>query len=73
MNFVNQKSNGNSVAITSECVWINDAVYPIPEHVKRKKGNNTCIVNGTCYINGYKVTEKGEYKRSISALFHLLF
>ena len=73
MNFVNQISNGNSVSITSDYVRINGNVYPIPEHVKRNHGSNTSIVNGKCYINGYEVTKEGKFKRTIAALFHLIF
>ena len=73
MKFVSQIGNRNSISITSNHVLINGNVYNIPEHVKRKHGTNTSIVNGKCYINGYEVTEEGTFKRTIAALFHWLF
>lgn len=54
-------------------IRIGNNTYPIPDYVKRTYSHSFCIVNGHCYINGYKVTKDGKFKRTIPAIFYHIF
>lgn len=56
------------ISITKDTVRIGGNTYSIPEHIKRKKKLNACIVDDTLYVNGHEVTVNGFFKKSIRAI-----
>jgi len=57
--------------IKNNQVFINGEQIKTP---KRMNTNNQTIVNGKIYIGGYEyIKEKKEFKRTLTAIWHLLF
>lgn len=58
--------NGESFII------INNVKIEIPEYVKRKSRNSQTVIGNKVYVNGYEYTN-GKWKRSLVAIFHMIF
>ncbi len=54
-------------------IRIGNKIYPVPNYVRNCSSNSFYTVNGRYYINGYKVTKNGEFKRTIPAILHHIF
>ena len=65
-----QYSHNENVVIITNRVWINGEELP-PVPTKRKNHCSTQI-NGKVYIDGYEF-KKGKWRRTLKALWHLLF
>lgn len=61
------KQNGLTVATGNNKVVVNGKGYKKPG-----KGNNSTIINGEVYINGFELIN-GKWKRTLKAIWHLLF
>lgn len=56
------------ISITKDSVRIAGTTYSIPEHIRRKKRLNACVVDNVLYVNGHEVTVNGDFRKSIHAL-----
>ncbi|MCI9287403.1 MAG: hypothetical protein HFJ57_05505 [Clostridia bacterium] len=57
----------NEISITKDSVRIAGTTYSIPEHIRRKKRLNACIVDNVLYVNGHEVTVNGGFRKNIHA------
>lgn len=57
------------ISITKDSVRIGGNTYSIPEHIKRKKKLNACIVENVLYVNGHEVTVNGNFRRNIRSIW----
>lgn len=64
------KSNGIIVNSGKRFVIKDGKYYEIPKHIK---GNNVTTINDKIYINGYELKKNGSWKRTIIALWHMIF
>lgn len=62
---------GSNVSITQSNgkVIVNNVEYDLPN---KSKASSVTVVNGKVYINGYELVN-GKWKRTLTALWHLLF
>ena len=59
---------GNNYVVHGNKVTINGVeLPPVPS-----KGYNSTVIDGKVYIDGYEY-KNGEWKRTLAALWHLLF
>ena len=59
---------GSNYAIIGDRVIVNGVeLPPVPS-----SGHNSTVINGKVYIDGYEFKD-GEWKRTLKALWHLLF
>ena len=59
---------GSNYAIIGDRVIVNGVeLPPVPS-----SGHNSTVINGKVYIDGYEFKD-GEWKRTLRALWHLLF
>ena len=59
---------GSNYAIIGDRVIVNGVeLPPVPS-----SGYNSTVINGKIYIDGYEFKD-GEWKRTLKALWHLLF
>ena len=59
---------GSNYVVCGNKVTINGVnLPPVPS-----KGYNSTVINGKVYVNGYEY-KNGEWKRTLAALWHLLF
>ncbi|CEQ01669.1 Uncharacterised protein [[Clostridium] sordellii] len=67
-----QKSNEVSVVTNSNrrITAINGIEYP---WVKGMKGVSITTINGKVFIDGFELNKNGEWKRTLRALWHLIF
>lgn len=67
-----QCNNGNSVSTDGRrrVTIINGVEY---NWKKGMKGFSITTVNNKVFIDGYELTKKGEWKRTLRALWHLIF
>lgn len=64
-----QYYNGNTITTLDSKVIINGKEYP---YIKGMSGNLTTTINGKIYIDGFELIN-GKWKRTIKALWYLLF
>ncbi|MGV7000235.1 hypothetical protein ACWA2C_16240 [Priestia megaterium] len=71
-NSFNIGGTGVSILINSTArVVIRDGkTYEIPYYVNT---NTTSTINGNVYIGGYQLTKKGQWKRTLKALWYHFF
>lgn len=70
---MNYQSNNGITTINShdkKVTIINGVEYP---WVKGMRGFSTTTVNNKVFIDGYELTKNGEWKRTLRALWHLIF
>lgn len=73
MNNVNQNNINIGVSISNNEVYINgQKIPPLPNQSKFTINNNTTIINNHVFVNGYEF-KNGEWKRTLRALWHLIF
>lgn len=67
-----QMSNNNGIVINGKerYVYKNGQKVDIPDYIK---GNNITNIDGKVYVNGYKLKDDGTWKRSLIAMWHMLF
>ena len=67
-----QKSNGVSTITDSSkrVTIINGVEYP---WVRGMRGCSTTTINGKVFIDGFELNKNGEWKRTLRALWHLIF
>lgn len=65
-----QYAHNENIVIITNRVWINGEELP-PVPTKRKRLSTTQI-DGKVYIDGYEF-KKGKWRRTLKALWHLLF
>lgn len=67
-----QKQKGLSVVLNENELVVNGRKYELPKRVQNRSGHSITQVDGKLYIDGYEF-RKGEFRRSLSALWHMLF
>lgn len=66
-------SIGNMTVMNGRAtIQVNGKVIEVPNHIL-KKGFRQTVINNRVYFNGYEVTEKGEFKKTPSAIWHNIF
>ena len=67
-----QNSNGNTVISNSSkrLTIVNGKEY---SWRKEMKGHSSTQINGNVFIDGYELTKDGKWKRTLRALWYLLF
>ena len=59
---------GNNIVVQGNQVWINGIHLP-PAPCK---GTNSTVIDGKVYLDGYEF-KNGKWRRTLNALWHLLF
>ena len=73
MNNVIQNNTGIYTIGNKNEVYINgQKIPPLPNQSKFAINNNTTIINNHIFMNGYEF-KNGEWKRTLKALWYLIF
>lgn len=67
-----QDQNGQRIMLYSSSMLVNGVSYELPKRIQNRNGHSLAQVNNRIFIDGYEF-RNGEFKRSLVALFHLLF
>lgn len=64
-----QFSGNHKIVISDSSVFMDGMTYPLPND---KEYHSSTIINNDVFIDGYEL-KKGKWKRTIRAMWHLLF
>lgn len=67
-----QEQDGQTIMLDSSSLLVNGVAYELPENIKHRSGHNLAQVNNKIYIDGYEF-RNGKFRRSLAALFHMIF
>ena len=67
-----QNQNGQAIMLDSSSLLVNGVAYELPESIKNRSGHSLAQVNKKIFIDGYEF-RNGKFRRSLLALFHMLF
>lgn len=67
-----QNQNGQTIMLDSSRLLVNGVAYELPESIKNRSGHSLAQVNQKIFIDGYEF-RNGKFRRSLLALFHMIF
>ena len=67
-----QDQNGQRIMLYSSSMLVNGVHYELPKHLQNRNGHSLTQVNNRIFIDGYEF-QNGKFKRTLAALFHMLF
>jgi hypothetical protein len=67
-----QEQDGQTIMLDSSSLLVNGVAYELPKRLQNRNGHSLAQVNNRIFIDGYEF-QNGKFKRTLAALFHMLF
>lgn len=69
---ISQTENGHTVIVNRGILTYDGVDYELPKFSSKRKYHSLSTINGKTFIDGYEF-KNGTFKRTLAALFHLIF
>ena len=67
-----QEQDGQTIMLDSSSLLVNGVAYELPKRIQNRSRHNLAQVNQKIFIDGYEF-RNGNFRRSLLALWHMLF